>query len=211
MALRGGNTISTFLSGAEGLPSSWKTCLCLATHWPELKANISGEGRTGGLIFKVRSEQIQLTLCLWLMPHAAGWAACPIAQPAIPSTAWCWDQGFLLSEGRWSGARIAATVKISKMRAALYLQPLCALARAISIVQNIISVFFFPQDGTTIPLSHTQPSPAVLTGVKRPASHKFGLHEEGRAKPWGFMHPQSNFIHLRARLGAKTYALYIYH
>jgi len=78
------------------------------------------------------------------------------------------------------------------------------VARAITAVQNIISIFILPRDGTTIPLSHSQPSPAVLTGVKRPASHKLGLCEEDRAKPRGFMHPQSNCIHLRAGLGAKA-------
>lgn len=55
------------------------------------------------------------------------------------------------------------------------LQPPCALARAKSAVQNIISIFFLPRDGTTIPLSHREPSPAVLSGVKHPASHKFPL------------------------------------
>lgn len=88
--------------------------------------------------------------------------------------------------------------------------PFCALARAITAVQNLISVFLLPRDGTTIPPSPRQPSPALLNGLKCPASYKPVLSKGGRAKPWGFMHPQSNCGHLWARLGAKTYALFIY-
>lgn len=49
-----------------------------------------------------------------------------------------------------------------------------APVRAMSIAHNLISTLFLPRDGTTIPPSHSQPSPVVLTGLEHPAGTNSG-------------------------------------
>lgn len=104
-------------------------------------------------MFTARTEQHQLIL--WLMALAA------VPWPSLPPPGLCdaGTRGSCPERGKDQGQGLQQL-----------LLPPSALARAMSIAHNLISTLLLPRDGTTIPLSHSQPSPVVLTGLERPAS-----------------------------------------